>query len=462
MPARRGGQGRHAAGRRRRLALPGAVAVAAAVDSVGTGLYFSGGALFFTRGVGLAAGEVGFGLSLGAGVGLLSTYPLGRLADRVGARKALVAVALVRAAGFSGYAVVHNFAGFLIVATSLGAVNQVMAPLMQSIATQAGPAEQRSRKLAEMRVLRNAGFGIGSLAAIVPLQLGGRAAFNAIVLGDALSFVMVAGLVGACRLPAALRSQSAPRSGGGSALPDVAYIAVTVCNSVLMLQVPMLTVLLPLWATEKTSYPAALVPALLVVNTVVVVVLQLRVSRLARSTTSASRLMQWAAPSLAACCLLAWAAAGRGTGLAVMLIVGAVLALTAGELLSSAGAFHLSSGLAPAERRSSYLAFFGLSTSAAAAAGPWLLTVVVLNHARIGWPVLMICFACAGLGVRLVAARLLHQTTAAREGTCDPILAHAVLANVPGRARGAEPPGTPESHKDSSGRRARIQGTGTG
>ena len=59
-------------------------AVIAMIDSLGTGMYYVGSALFFTRIVGLSVGQVGIGLSAAGIVGFFGVVPIGILADRVG------------------------------------------------------------------------------------------------------------------------------------------------------------------------------------------------------------------------------------------------------------------------------------------------------------------------------------------------------------------------------------------
>src|SRR5262249_58689599 len=60
------------------------LALAALIDSTGTGLFMTGSAIYFTRVVGLSAAQVGLGLSVAGLVGLLGSVPIGVLGDRFG------------------------------------------------------------------------------------------------------------------------------------------------------------------------------------------------------------------------------------------------------------------------------------------------------------------------------------------------------------------------------------------
>ncbi|NEE38013.1 MHS family MFS transporter, partial [Streptomyces sp. SID7982] len=59
-------------------------AVANLVNTVGSGLYITGGTLYFTRAVGLSVGQTALGMTLGTGLGLALMMVFGRLADRFG------------------------------------------------------------------------------------------------------------------------------------------------------------------------------------------------------------------------------------------------------------------------------------------------------------------------------------------------------------------------------------------
>lgn len=55
--------------------------------AVGEGVFLTGSAVFFTQIVGLSAAQVGLGLTAAGVVTFFFAVPLGRLADRVGAKR---------------------------------------------------------------------------------------------------------------------------------------------------------------------------------------------------------------------------------------------------------------------------------------------------------------------------------------------------------------------------------------
>src|SRR3954452_16945987 len=75
----------------RRMIPDDAVARSLAVQSVlyalGDGVFMTGNAVYFTQIVGLTAAQVGLGLSITGVVALALSVPLGKVADRYGARR---------------------------------------------------------------------------------------------------------------------------------------------------------------------------------------------------------------------------------------------------------------------------------------------------------------------------------------------------------------------------------------
>jgi MFS family permease len=409
------------------------------VDSIGTGLYIAGSAVFFTRVVGLSAAEVGIGLSVAGLLGLVAQPAIGWAADRWGARRVLVLLNLWRAAGFTAYAFTGSFESFIVVAALLGVGEQAVFPVFQALAEQVvGPA-RRVAMMARVRVVYNVGYTLGALLASAAVASGTRSAFEAIMLGNALTFVIAAALLPRVRLlPAAELTGDAPSAAAGPgrlrlrALRDGRYMAVAAVNGILALHMTLLVVAVPLWVTLHTTAPPALVGLLLVLNTTLAVALQVRVARSSDALAGGVRALRRGAIALALSCgAFAAAPLTNTTGLVVATLLLGVLALTAGELLQSAGGWGLSYLLAPTRSRAEYLATFNLGTSAQFVVGPMLVTVGVLDHGSLGWIALAGCFLLAGAAVGSLAAHAARRPE---------------LADEAGPSRGVEPtlrPGPP-------------------
>src|SRR5258705_11200417 len=83
-----------------------------------------------------------------------------------------------------------------------------------------------------------------------------------------------------------------PREARWSVLRDRPFAAVALINAALMLYMPMLSVLVPLWVVQHTVAPGWAVSVLFVVNTVGVVAFQVRAGHSVRDSASAIRALR--------------------------------------------------------------------------------------------------------------------------------------------------------------------------
>ncbi|MGA5200829.1 MFS transporter [Streptomyces variegatus] len=385
-----------AAGNARRLG------VLTLIQSLGLGVFLTSSAVFFTRTIGIPAQRVGLALSVAGLCGLVCTVPIGRLADRLGAGRVLTVNFLLAAVGFTAYCLVDGFASFLAVACAI-AVLETSAGALQASLTDAlvGEAE-RVRVSAQMRSLFNLGFLGGAALAGAAIAAGTSTALYATVLANAaLQLVSVAVLLG-MRLPAGAgpRAPAAEAPGGvlrSAALRDVRYVAVALVCGALELYHPLLTVGLPLWIVTGTDAPALLVSGLLILDTVLVLLFQVAVSKGARTPAGAARMLRWAGWALGASCLVFAVSGGHGALLDSAALLGGALVLVLGELYQASASWGLSFGLAPAGRQGEYQAVFSLGRGFQQFAGPWLMTSLVVGAAGTGWLVLAALFALLGL-----------------------------------------------------------------
>ncbi|MFI9806630.1 MFS transporter [Streptomyces sp. NPDC052301] len=409
----------------RPAAMPGGASLLTVglVDATGTGLYLAGAALFFTKIVGLGTAQVGTGLSVAGLLGLLGPVPFGKLADRWSPRVVLMALHLCSAVGFAAYVFVDDFASFLLIATVLGVSEQAARPLNQALLEQVVGEEHRTGMAARLRVVYNVGYTGGALLAALAVQVGTRTSFLVIMLGDALSFLLSATLLALLRTPHDSRPAHVPPAATGPRFPalrDRWYTAASGINAVLMLHMTLLSVGAPLWIATRTSAPDWVVAGLLVVNTVLAVLLQVRVARGTEKVREGAGAMRRASVALALCCGCFAAAAHVGsTPAAVLVLLAGIVLLTWGEMLQSAGQWSLSFGLAPARSRVEYLATFHLGSSLQAAAGPLLVTVGVIAHGSAGWAGLAAIFLVTGLLAPVVAAKAARRPQLMEEGRDD-------------------------------------------
>ncbi|MCJ1678231.1 MFS transporter [Streptomyces sp. APSN-46.1] len=387
-------------------------AVISLINAVGTGLFLAASAVFFVRSVGLTPTEVGAGLAVSGIVGFLTTVPIGAAADRVGARRTLIALQLWRACGFAALCLVHGPVGFTIVSSCLAAAEAATQPMTQAVASATVAGTDRTRTMAIIRTVRNAGFSLGALLAAPLLAADSLWAYRGIVLGTAAAFVVSALMLTRLRVDGADAVQR--KVGPLAALKDFRdwrYLLLTALNGVLNLHVTILAVGIPLWVIESTSMPAGLLPALVLINTLMSIVLQVPVSRAAEREGGAARALRLGGFAMVLCCAALAAAAGPASAwAAAAVLIAACVLLTFGEMWQATGGWELSYAFAPEDRKGVYLSVFSLGGTGQRIVGPALVTSVVIAAGPAGWLGLAVLFGLAAVLVTPVT-RMLRVTT---------------------------------------------------
>ncbi|GAA0664568.1 MFS transporter [Kitasatospora atroaurantiaca] len=349
------------------------------IHSAGTGLYLAGGTVYFLRGIGLSAAQVGIGLTVAGLIGFFTTVPVSMLGNRFGALRMLRMLQVWRAVWFTALAFADNAVTFILFASLLAMAQGPTTPMTQMVVGTIADEADRTKTFAVMRSVSNVGFTLGALAAAPLLTVGNTWTFRAILLLDALSFLFAAGLLGRLRIrTGAPESKRAPwRQGALAVFRNRSYAALTVTNGVLFLHTTLLSIGLPLWVIQNTEAPAGLLGVLLTINTVLAITLQVHLAKRVKTSRDGTRALRNTGLVLAACCAVLATTAGLGGRAAVPLLILAVVLLTLGELWQAVGSWELSYRHAPEEERAAYLSVFSLGGSAVGIVGPALLALVV-------------------------------------------------------------------------------------
>ncbi len=404
------------------------------VDKIGSGLWFSITALYFVVVGGLGTGATGLLLGIGGVFGLAGPPLAGRLADRVPLTRVLLAVQILRGASSLLLLFWHGFWPLLPL-VALGSFGERSASVLTKLFAARVAGADRAQYQAIQRTVVNVGYTIGGLAASAALAVGSTAVYRGLLLGDGLSFVAVALLVARCaEPPSATRTVAvhmAPTStvssapGSVSALApapanpwrDLGYLGYAALDSVMFLYGAALSVGLPLWIVTRTTAPHGLAAAVFVVNTVIVVFCQVRLSRYGRSPRTAADALRNVAVWFVACGATAALAVVHAPWAATLSVIGCAIAVTVVEMIQSAVSWELSVSLAPADAQGAYLGVHGLAQSAERCVGPLLMTSAVLAGGPLGWLVLGAVLAAAALLQRRLVLRRLDRQAAAASAT---------------------------------------------
>ncbi|WP_299540816.1 MFS transporter [uncultured Streptomyces sp.] len=393
-----------------------ALAALLVVNATGNGLFLTISTLWFTHGLGYSAPQVGFALTLAGLCGVLAAIPAGRASDRHGAKRVLAALHLVQAAAMVGYAVADTYTAFLLLACGVTAGSRANAAVRSALYAHSLPAATRAPALGLLRAVNNVGIGAGAALGAAVVALDRPGAFQAAILADAATFVLA--LIPLRKVPATQATPARVHTGhpkAASALRDGPYLLVTGLNAIVNTLYVVLEVALPLWLVNHTRAPRTLVGALLILNTLLVVVLQIRAAHRATTLPAAIRSFRLGGILTALACVTAAAAPHRSPTAATVILLTAVVLLTLGEVTSQAGSWTLGYALAPDHAQGDYQGVFQTGISLTQALGPILITTLVLPHGAIGWIALGAVFCAAALALP-PAARRAEQAETARFG----------------------------------------------
>ncbi|WP_405875069.1 MFS transporter [Streptomyces sp. NBC_00005] len=370
------------------------LATASFVNMLGSGVFMLSAAVFFTRSVGLSVPQVGLGMGVGALVGLVSGVPVGRIADRRGPREVYIVTLTLQAVAMALLVLVHSFWLFMAVVclTQLaGSASQAArGPIVRGLA---GPRPARFR--AYMRAAVNLAGSIGALLAALVVELDTHTAYVCLVLGNAVSFLATAAIVS--RLPCLAPVPAPPGAGRRSALKDHRYMVITALDGIMSMHGAVLVFALPLWIVGHTQAPRWFVGTSVLVNTVMVILLQVRASRGVDDNAAAAGAWRRAGYAFLVGTSLIGLASGLPAWGAALLILLGVGVHTLGELLHAAGSFELRYSLAPADAQGQYTGVFLLGSGLASVAAPSVLAWLCLDEGAPGWILLGLVFLTAGL-----------------------------------------------------------------
>jgi MFS family permease len=382
------------------------------VNALGTGLFLPISVIYLIRIVGLSATRAGLGLTIAGLVAVVAGPCAGPLLDRFDARGVVVGCFAASALGFAAYLAVDSFPSFVAVAIVIQFASRMSRPSGRILALGIASGRDRVVALAWQRTLTNLGYGVGGLLAGLALLFPGRTPFEVLLAANAVSYVVAAVLVlrlPAVRPPAAPAPAPVPNRRDQGAYRQLArdrlYLGLAGLDVLVSLHDSVLVVAMPLWVALHTTAPLSMPGLLFALNTLLVVVLQVRVSRRITSPSGITRSYRTAAIGFAVATACFAFTAGAGRVLAIVLLVLAVSALTLGEVEVTAGEQFLSTELAPERFRGRYISIYSSAMSVQQAIGPALVTAVLAASGRAGWPAIALILVAGSAGTLRLAAR---------------------------------------------------------
>lgn len=383
--------------------------IATLVSAVGRGVTLTLVVLYLTLIVGLPAAQVALLFTIGAAAGVAASYLGGHLADVISARRMLVVVTVVTGVALASLVFVTEFWGALAVEVVISIALAANGSVRSAIIARAFTGAARVTSRAVLRTVMNIGIAAGSGIAAIPLAIGTPMAYQAVlVVGGAAYAASALLLVGLpARVDAPIRAEAeadeAPR--GRSPWRDPRYLLFSALAAVVSMLFSLENIGVPLWLAHDTVAPEYLLSIMLIVNTTLVILLQVPMSRGTHDLRRAGHVTAIAGVLLAVACALYGAAGGAGLIAAVVLLLTATVLLAFAEILSQAGAWGLSFELADPARAGAYQGVYSMGFSIGSMVAPLVITATALDNGLLGWLVLGGVFLAAALGVTAIAYR---------------------------------------------------------
>jgi MFS family permease len=417
------------------------LSVTTIVATLGRGVFLTLSTLYLSLVLHLSPAAVALVFGVGAVVAIVFALLGGQLADRYSSRRIALVALVIGSLALLAYAFAQSLAVVLVITIIENAAIAVGQSARSAILGRGFEGAAGVRARAVLRTVTNVGIGIGSGVASIPLAFGAPFAYR-------LAFVIAAvvvtvGQLPLVRLPSRVDAPIAQRRAavvadqpiagetlpGAEAVAEVAveaaeddaeprrrgrlpgrspwrdprYLLLSLLSGALGVQFMVQEVGAPLWVAHETTAPTAIVSVLLIINTVVVIIFTVPLSKGTHRLRMAGRVTLLAGGLLVLACAGYAAAHGLPVFWAcVALIVAAIIAAFA-EVLSQAGGWGLSFELADRDRMGSYQGVFGTSFAVASAVGPALITSTAIAWGWPGWGVLAAVFIVAAAGTAGIA-----------------------------------------------------------
>ncbi len=236
------------------------------------------------RGIGLAV--AGLILAVHAVTSIVAGPIFGSQIDRFGGKVTLAVALGILSVGYAGYVFVHEpWQGFVVAAVSGIGVGGFW-PAQSTLIAGLTPAEQRPAAFAMQRVVISGGIGLGALTGGLIATAESPGSFELLFLLDAVSFLVYMAVMLALVPEPDLRDGTEGAAGRSGSYRQVlahrAFVAVIGLNALFILAGFSGFDVLPVYAKNEAGISEAQIGLLFLVNTIVIVLAQAPIARLAR------------------------------------------------------------------------------------------------------------------------------------------------------------------------------------
>lgn len=388
------------------------LALSTFVNTFGNGLFMTVDVIYFTTIVGLSPAQVALAISIAGGLALTLSVPSGHIADRFGPRNISAIAVAAEGIAMAGLYFVHSYMPFLIIHIIMGMLGVVAQTTRMATIAKLGGEESRVRLRAYQRAVTNFGISVGTLFAGIGLAYNTETGYKALLLGDAITFV-IAGLL-YMKLPFVEPTVERGEPFSFEAMKDKVFLGATLSNAFMSVHFVLQSVGIPLWVVRETNAPRWWVSVIMMMNTIAVMLLQVAASKGSATLYGGAKSYRLASYFISLACILYAYAHGVNAVIAALLLSLGMASHIVGELIGSAGSWSIGFGLADENHQGQYQGVWGLSWGLSGTLGPSLVTALVIGMGISGWWILAVVFAINGTVMHKLVTKSWTHTPASQ------------------------------------------------
>ena len=414
--------------------LAGRLATQSLLFALGEGTFMAGSAVFFTQVVGLSVVQVGLGLTIAGLAAFIAAYPMGKVVDRLGAKRCWAISSAGQGAMFAVWPFIDSFQGYVAMAIAMEVIGALGGVAHGAYTIDVLPPKERVTSRAYMYSALNVGFTIGSLLGIIALGPESLTLLMAVPLFTSMVFLLNAYNI--TRLPDAshdLRTaeERKVKIPGPGPMRNIGWLATSFFGGMLWTNQVILNIVIPLWLVEKTDAPWVILSLLFGTNTVMCIVLPMAAARGIKDVTTALRAIRISTIFFIVSCVITLSTHHAVGVWTILLFFLGHITLTGGELFLSAASWTFEAELMDPRRRGEYQGAAELSGTLGHVWAPAAFTFLAMTWSTWGWLVIA--------GIITLAAAAIHPSTAAARRFLEANVPAEVLADAAAHMADADP-----------------------
>ena len=387
--------------------LAGRLATQSLLFALGEGTFMAGSAVFFTQVVGLSVVQVGLGLTIAGIASFIAAYPMGRIVDRLGAKRCWSISSAGQGAMFAVWPFIDSFEGYVAMAVVMEVIGALGGVAHGAYTIDVLPPQERVNSRAYMYSALNVGFTLGSLLGIIALGPESLTLLMAMPLFTCVIFLFNAFNIS--RLPDAKHDMRTAEERkvkvpGPGPMRNVGWLATSFFGGMLWTNQVILNIVIPLWLVDKTDAPWVILSLLFGTNTVMCIVLPMAAARGIKDVTTALRGIRISTVFFVISCVITLSTHHTVGLWTILLFFLGHVTLTGAELYLSAASWTFEAELMDPRRRGEYQGAAELSGTLGHVGAPAAFTFLAMTWSTWGWLVIA--------GLITFAAIAIHPSTA--------------------------------------------------